>query len=185
MSSIGETGPTAGTTGDGGDPVAVRRLVEDDWAAVAEIYRQGIAGGTATFETDVPSWEAWDATHLPNHRLVATTDGGLVGWAALSSVSDRCAYAGVAEVSIYVAEDSKGAGVGRRLLEELIAGSERDGMWTLQAGMFPDNEASVRLHQACGFRIVGRRERIGQLGGYWRDVLLLERRSSIVAHNES
>ena len=142
------------------------------------IYLEGIATGQATFETTAPTWEKWDAGHLRKMRLVARGEGGeILGWAALSRVSDRCVYGGVAEVSVYVGERGRGRGVGRALLEALIAASERNEIWTLQAGVFPENAASVRLHLSCGFREVGRRERIGKLNGVWRDTLLLERRS--------
>ena len=141
------------------------------------IYEQGIAGGNATFETEAPSWDDWDRSHLEGHRLVALQDDKIVGWAALSPVSERCVYAGVAENSVYVAADAQGRGVGRALLEELIAGAERDGIWTIQTGIFPENEASIELHQRCGFRVVGTRERIGQHHGVWRDVVFMERRS--------
>jgi L-amino acid N-acyltransferase YncA len=151
-----------------------------DWDDVARIYAEGIATGDATFETDVPDWERWDAAHMPGHRLAATAGGVLVGWAALSAVSERCVYAGVAEVSVYVAADARGRGVGAALLEALIASSEAGGVWTLQAGVFPENEASVRLHERAGFRVVGRRTRLGRLHGAWRDVLLMERRSPVV-----
>jgi L-amino acid N-acyltransferase YncA len=127
----------------------------------------------------VPAWEAWDAAHLGEPRLVAVEGGRVIGWVALSAYSDRCCYEGVADLSVYVAPAAQGRGVGRALLEQLIAESERDGLWTLQAGVFPENEASVALHTRCGFRLVGVRERIGQLGGVWRDVLLLERRSAL------
>ena len=147
------------------------------WPAVRAIYQAGIATGNATFETAVPTWEAWDAAHLPDHRLVARDDGRVLAWAALAPVSDRCAYAGVAEGSIYVAPGAQGRGVGRQLLDALVASAERAGIWTVQTGIFPENRASVRLHQACGFRVVGVRERLGRLEGRWRDVLLLERRS--------
>jgi L-amino acid N-acyltransferase YncA len=150
------------------------------WDEVARIYAQGIATGNATFETEVPSWEAWDASHLADHRLVALRDGEVAGWAALSHVSDRCVYGGVAEESVYVAEEARGQGVGGELLEALIASSESAGIWTIQTGIFPENEASVRLHERVGFRIVGTRERLGRLNGVWRDVLLLERRSAAV-----
>jgi L-amino acid N-acyltransferase YncA len=165
-----------------------------DWPAVAAIYAQGIATGDATFETIVPSWEHWDSSHLPEHRLVACTDpaqpatrqpgpthaaGEVVAWAALAPVSDRCAYAGVAENSIYVAERARGLGVGRRLLTQLVERAERAGIWTVQTGIFPENTASLALHQRCGFRVLGVRERIGQLQGRWRDVVTLERRSAI------
>ena len=161
-------------------PVTVGPMEAEDWPAVAEIYRQGIATGNATFETEVPAWEVWDAGHLETGRLVARVGDAMAGWAALSPVSDRCAYAGVAEVSVYVAEDHRGRGVGRRLLAALIEASEEAGIWTLQAGMFPENEGSLALHRKLGFRVVGRRERLGTLDGRWRDVMLLERRSGTV-----
>jgi L-amino acid N-acyltransferase YncA len=151
-----------------------------DWPAVRAIYEAGIATGDATFETDVPGWPAWDAAHLADHRLVARDDGTVVGWVALAAVSDRRAYAGVAEDSIYVAPDAQGRGVGRALLAAVVASADRGGIWTIQTGIFPENQASVRLHQACGFRVVGVRERLGRLHGRWRDVLLLERRSPAV-----
>lgn len=151
-----------------------------DWEQVRSIYLEGIATGHSTFETDAPSREAWDAAHLGEPRLVARGGDEILGWAALSPVSSRRVYAGVAEVSVYVAEGGRGRGVGRALLEALVAGSERVGIWTLQAGIFPENAASVRLHLRCGFREVGRRERIGKLRGVWRDTLLLERRSQNV-----
>jgi L-amino acid N-acyltransferase YncA len=157
----------------------VRDLVAADWPRVRAIYEDGIRSGDATFETEAPSWEEWDAAHT-ELRLVAELDGEAVGWAALSAVSKRCVYQGVAEVSVYVADAARGAGVGRALLEALVARSEDAGIWTLQAGVFPENEASLRLHRACGFRDVGVRERLGEIGGVWRDVLLLERRSSVV-----
>ncbi len=151
-----------------------------DWLHVRAIYLAGIATGQATFEQSAPDWEAWDRKHLPACRLVvrdrATSQA--VGWAALTPYSARAVYAGVAEVSIYIVETMRGQGVGRRLLTALVDASEAAGVWTLQAGIFPENTASVRLHERCGFRIVGRRERIGQLHGLWRDVLLLERRSA-------
>jgi L-amino acid N-acyltransferase YncA len=150
-----------------------------DWPAVAAIYAEGIATGAATFETAVPTWERWDAAHLPGLRLVARdpASGAVLGWAALAPVSDRCAYAGVAENSVYVAAGARGRGVGRRLLTELLARSEAAGVWTIQTGIFPENEASLALHAACGFRVVGVRERLGRLHGRWRDVVMLERRS--------
>jgi L-amino acid N-acyltransferase YncA len=159
--------------------VSIRELRPDDWPAVRAIYEEGIRGGDATFETEPPTWERWDAAHS-QLRIVAEQDAAVVGWAALSPVSSRCCYEGVGEVSVYVSEDVRGAGVGRRLLDELVERSERAGYWTLTAGVFPENEASLRLHRACGFRAVGVRERLGQLGGVWRDVVLLERRSTLV-----
>jgi L-amino acid N-acyltransferase YncA len=158
------------------DPV-VRALTAADWPAVRGIYAEGIAGGDATFETAAPAWADWDRAHLAGHRLVATIDGRVVGWAALAPVSARPAYAGVAEASVYVAGAAAGRGVGRALLERLIEGAEADGIWTVQAGIFPENAASLALHRRCGFRTVGVRERVGKLDGRWRDVVLLERRS--------
>jgi len=155
----------------------VRDLRPQDWPQVAAIFEDGILSGNATFEIVVPSWEAWDAAHT-EHRLVAELDGEIAGWAALSPVSERRCYRGVAENSVYVAAWARGRGIGRALLEELIDRSESAGIWTLQAGIFPENRASVRLHLVCGFRIVGVRERLGESGGVWRDVLLLERRSA-------
>jgi L-amino acid N-acyltransferase YncA len=158
-------------------PVTVRPMVPEDWDAVREIYEQGIATGDATFETGAPDWTTWDAAHLDDHRLVAVNGKAVIGWIALSPVSDRCAYAGVAEHSVYIHAEARGRGVGRALLRALIATSEAAGIWTIQTGIFLENTASLRLHQACGFRIVGRRERIGRHHGRWRDTLLLERRS--------
>jgi L-amino acid N-acyltransferase YncA len=158
----------------------LRALRPEDWPAVRAIFEAGIASGNATFETAAPDWPAWDAAHLAEHRLVAREDGRVLGWVALSPVSDRCAYVGVAEDSIYVAPDAHGRGVGRALLGAAVASAERGGIWTVQTGIFPENQASVRLHQACGFRLVGVRERLGRLHGRWRDVLLLERRSPVV-----
>jgi|RhiMetdeSRZDD1v2_1073273.scaffolds.fasta_scaffold15657_8 L-amino acid N-acyltransferase YncA len=157
----------------------LRTLLESDWRDVARIYREGIQSGHATFETEVPSWERWDASHLTFARLVLTVEETVEGWAALSKVSARQVYSGVAEVSVYVASKSQGHGFGHALLEALINKSESNGIWTLQASIFPENGASIRLHQKCGFREVGRRERIAQLGGVWRDTVLLERRSAI------
>jgi L-amino acid N-acyltransferase YncA len=151
-----------------------------DWPVIRAIYEQGIATGDATFQSKAPTWEEWDAGHLRGCRLVAARGEHVIGWAALSPVSSRCVYAGVAEVSVYVAADARGAGVGRRLLEALVARSEQHDIWTLQAGIFPENLASISVHQRCGFRLVGRREKLGQMSGRWRDVLLLERRSPSV-----
>jgi L-amino acid N-acyltransferase YncA len=157
--------------------VDIRDLRPEHWPEVASIFQAGIDTGHATFETAPPSWEQWDRAHLPGLRLVATDDGRVLGWAALSRVSTRPCYAGVAEVSVYVALDASRRGVGRALLEALIARSEDAGIWTVQAGIFPENTASLALHEKCGFRIVGTRERIGELHGVWRDVVLMERRS--------
>jgi phosphinothricin acetyltransferase len=154
----------------------IRRMVRDDAAAVSAIYAEGIATGDATFETAPPDWALFDADHLHLHRLVAIQKSEVCGWAALSPVSDRCAYRGVAEDSVYVAAAHRGAGIGRALLRSLLTGADSAGIWTVQAGIFPENVSSVRLHQELGFRVVGIRERIGCLNGRWRDVLLLERR---------
>jgi len=147
------------------------------WDAVARIYAEGIATGNATFETEVPGWEAWDGAHLPDLRLVALTGSEVAGWAALSPVSGRCVYAGVAESSVYVAESARGQGVGRALMQELIRRAEAAGIWTIQTGIFPENRVSLVLHERVGFRVVGTRERLGNHLGLWRDVLFLERRS--------
>jgi L-amino acid N-acyltransferase YncA len=157
----------------------LRELRADDWPAVRAIYEEGIRGGDATFETQTPAWEQWSAAH-PELRLVAERDGVVVGWAALSPASPRHCYRGVGEVSVYVAEEARGAGLGRVLLAELVACSEKAGFWTLTAGVFPENEPSLRLHRACGFREVGVRRGLGESGGVWRDVVLLERRSTVV-----
>ena len=159
---------------------AVQALHEGDWPEVREIYRQGIATGNATLEVEIPSWQSWDAAHLSSCRLVCRQGQSIVGWAALTPASGRCVYAGVAEVSVYVAANARRQGVGTRLLEALIAASEREGLWTLQSGILAENEASIALHERCGFRIVGLRERLGKLDGVWRDVVLLERRSKVV-----
>jgi L-amino acid N-acyltransferase YncA len=154
----------------------VRPFRDEDWPAVRSIYAQGIATGNATFETGVPPFDRWTATHSPEYRFVATRDRDIIGWVAAAPVSDRCAYVGVLEHSVYVDARLRGQGVGRMLLETLIAHADANGIWTIQSGIFPENVASVELHQRCGFRVVGTRERIGQLDGTWRDVLLMERR---------
>ena len=161
--------------------VTIIPMYPGHWQAVRGIYEAGIASGNATFETTAPDWRAWDAGHLQSCRLVAIGPGDKVmGWAALRAISTRAVYAGVCEVSIYVAPEAQRQHVGLRLLESLIACSEADGRWTLQAGIFPENEGSVALHLRAGFRIIGRRERVALLNGRWRDVLLLERRSTVV-----
>jgi L-amino acid N-acyltransferase YncA len=160
--------------------IQLRDLRPTDWPEVASIFEAGIETGNATFETEAPSWDAWDSSHLRSHRLVAVEEGRIVGWAALSPVSERCCYSGVAEDGIYMAPRAQGRGVGQMLLERLVGEAERAGIWTIQAGIFPENVASVRLHMRCGFRIVGVRERLGRMHGEWRDVLLLERRSEEV-----
>jgi phosphinothricin acetyltransferase len=160
--------------------VEVAAMESGHWPDVARIYAEGIATGHATFETAVPSWKEWDDAHLAEHRFVALRDGAVVGWVAVSPVSGRCVYAGVVENSIYVAEGARGTGVGRLLLERLATSTEEAGIWTIQTGIFPENTISLRVHEAVGFEIVGRRRRIGRLNGVWRDVLLLERRSAHV-----
>ena len=160
--------------------LTITPLRPGDWELVKEIYLEGIATGNATFETAAPSWEQWDAGHLRFARLVARLESKLIAWAALSPVSQRCVYSGVAEVSVYVSAASRRSGIGRKLLQSLIDESEQNGIWTLQAGMFPENTGSLALHQSCGFCEVGRRRRIGKMNGIWRDTILLERRSPIV-----
>lgn len=154
-------------------------LRPSDWGQVRGIYLEGIASGNATFETAAPIWEKWDAAHLPSGRLVARAADVVLGWSALSPVSDRCCYAGVAEASLYVGAAHRGQGIGSALLQATIDLAEQNGIWTLQAGIFPENLASLALVKKCGFREVGRRERLGKMHGVWRDVLLLERRSRV------
>jgi L-amino acid N-acyltransferase YncA len=155
---------------------SIRPMRESDWDSIRAIYIQGIATGNATFAATPPEWQDWDETHLRSCRLVAESDSSVIGWAALSPYSRREVYSGVAEVSVYVAESARGQGAGAALLSALAKASEEEGFWTLQAGIFPENEASIRLHRRCGFRIIGTRERIGQMNGCWRDVVLMERR---------
>jgi len=159
----------------------LRRLEAEDWSAVREIYRAGIRAGLATFEVESPAWWEWDSAHHSRHRLVATMGDRIVGWAALAPTSSRRVYAGVAEDSVYVAPDAQGQGIGGALLSALVAGAEADAIWTIEAGIFPENGASVAVHQRCGFRIVGVREKLGRRDGLWRDVLLLERRSPLIS----
>jgi L-amino acid N-acyltransferase YncA len=159
--------------------ILIELLTADHWEAVRSIYLQGIATGNATFQQTVPDWQEWDAEHLPTGRLVARSERETVGWAALSPVSRRPVYRGVAEVSIYVAESARGCGIGARLMARLIADSEAEGIWTLQAGIFPENTASIGLHTRAGFRVVGTRSRLGCMNVRWRDVVLMERRSLV------
>ena len=160
--------------------IAVRPLLADDWRAVAAIWAEGIDTRNATFETETPSWESFDRTRHPEHRLVAVEGGEIVGWAALAPVSRRACYAGVAENSVYVAAAARGRGVGRTLMETLVASADAGGIWTIQTGIFPENTASLALHERVGFRVIGRRERLAQLDGIWRDTLFLERRSPTI-----
>lgn len=153
---------------------------EEDWEGVCAVYAEGLATGDATFETEPPTWERWDAGHLAFARLVAREGDKVQGWAALSPVSARKVYEGVAEVSVYVGREFRGRGVGRTLLAALVEESEKHAVWTLQASIFPENAASVRVHESCGFREIGRRERVAKLKGRWRDTLLFERRSRVV-----
>ena len=166
--------------------MTIEKMTAEDWAVVRAIYLEGIATGNATFEKSAPDWEKWHADHLKSCRLVARSlpapgQGGseILGWAALTPVSGRCVYAGVAEVSVYVAERARSRKIGANLLAALVESSEREGIWTLQAGIFPENIASITLHERAGFRVVGKRERIGCMDGRWRDVVLLERRSTV------
>ena len=152
-------------------------LLPEHWAAVRTIYEQGIATGHATFQTSAPEWTEWDSTHLKHSRLVAIENGQVIGWAALTPVSSRCVYAGVAEISVYIASDHRGKKIGQNLLKALIIDSERQGLWTLQAGIFPENTASLKIHENAGFRQIGYREKIGNMAGTWRDTVLLGKRS--------
>jgi len=160
----------------------IRQMRSSDWSAVAEIYKEGIATGMATFETEIPSWEQWNENHIDSCRLVATNQGKILGWAALSEVSSRCVYGGVAEVSVYVAAMARGNKIGERLLKQLIIESEEKEYWTLQSGIFPENFASIKLHEKLGFRKIGYRERIAQLSGVWKDNILMEKRSETIGY---
>ena len=162
--------------------IIVEKMRDTDWTVVKDIYREGIATGNATFYTEAPEWEKWDESHLQECRLVARAEGQVIGWAALSPFSWKRFYAGVAEVSLYVASSARGVGVGKALLQSLIKESELVGIWTLQGMILSQNHASVALCKKCGFREVGCRERIGQMNGVWRDVILMERRSKSVGH---
>lgn len=155
-------------------------MLAEHWQAVKAIYENGMATGMATFQTEAPEWADWDKAHLDIGRLVVVMDDEIVGWAALSPVSARYVYRGVAEVSIYVADTHRGRGIGKKLLQHLIAGSEANGIWTLQSGIFRENTASIKLHESVGFRIIGYREKIGKLHGQWKDNVILERRSAVV-----
>ena len=160
--------------------VEINSMEPQHWNEVKRIYEEGLSTGNATFQTTAPNWEDWNKSHIQSSRLVAFEKGTMVGWAALTPVSDRCVYGGVAEISVYVAESARGKGVGKELLKALIRTSEDNKFWTLQAGIFPENIASIKIHEANGFRIIGKREKIGQMNGIWRDTVLLERRSKKV-----
>lgn len=157
----------------------IQPMLPEHWPTVKRIYEEGIATGNATFQTTAPEWKEWDEAHVKNSRIISIENNEVLGWAALTAVSGRCVYAGVAEISVYVAAAARGKGIGKKLLQALIAESEKNNFWTLQAGIFPENESSVQIHTGCGFRIIGRRVKIGQMNGQWRDTLLLERRSKI------
>jgi len=158
----------------------IRILKSEHYPSVRRIYEEGIATGNATFQTESPEWSEWDSSHLAHSRIVAIENGDVIGWAALIPVSGRCVYAGVAEVSVYVGNAHRGKGIGKLLLDHLISESERNNLWTLQAGIFPENNSSLKIHERVGFRKIGLRERIGKMKGVWRDTVLLERRSKIV-----
>lgn len=160
--------------------IEIKHISQQDWKSVGNIYKLGIETGIATFETEVPTWGKWNQSHLKCCRLAAWLDSNLVGWAALSSVSDRCVYDGVAEVSIYVDTNLNGKGIGTQLLQRLIIESENEGYWTLQAGIFPENKTSISVHKKAGFREIGYREKIGKKNGVWYDNAILERRSKKV-----
>ena len=160
--------------------LSIRPMHADDWDSVSRIYAEGIATGFATFEKSIPSYAVWNASHMDSCRIVALENENIVGWAALSPVSSRCVYGGVAEVSVYIGKESRGKGVGKLLLKSLIRESETAGIWTLQSGIFPENEGSIHLHENVGFRFIGKRERVGKLDDEWKDNLLFERRSTVV-----
>ena len=160
--------------------VIIEEMSNESWETVQRIYNAGIATKNATFQTEAPEWEAWDQSHRKDCRLIAKIDDNIAGWAALSNVSNRCVYAGVSEVSIYIDPAFRGMGVGDQLMKQLITVSEKHGIWTLQAGIFPENEASIALHLKNGFRILGIREKIGKMEFVWRDTVMFERRSKVV-----
>jgi L-amino acid N-acyltransferase YncA len=163
--------------------ITITTMLPEHWEAVKTIYEEGIATGNATFQTAAPSWEEWDNAHLKTCRLIATENNGVLGWVALTAVSSRCVYAGVAEVSVYVAANARGKNIGSLLLQALINESEQNGIWTLQSGIFPENKPSISIHEKNGFRIIGYRERIGKMGNVWRDNISLERRSNKIGIN--
>ncbi len=160
--------------------ITVEKMQAADWQFVKQIYEKGIATGNATFQTSAPEWDEWNSSHLTHSRVVAKEGDNILGWAALTPVSGRFVYAGVAEVSVYVSDKARGKGLGKQLLQKLIKESEANNLWTLQAGIFPENIPSIKIHEDCGLRIIGKRERIGKMNGVWRDTVLLERRSKKV-----
>lgn len=160
--------------------IVIREMLASDWNAVAAIYTEGIATGLATFETTTPSYDSWNTAHMPTCRLVATTNKTVLGWAALSPVSSRCVYGGIAEVSVYIAKKNRGLGVGKLLLKQLLIESENEGLWTLQSSIFPENHGSIELHKKLEFRYIGKREHVGKLNGVWKDNLLFEKRSKTI-----
>jgi len=160
--------------------IIFRPMTEDDWKSVSEIYKQGIDAGNATFQQEIPTYTDWDSGHSKSCRLLAIKENEIIGWAALTPVSGRCVYAGVAEVSVYVSDKYRGHKIGYKLLEKLIIESENEKLWTLQAGIFPENIASLKIHEKLGFRKIGYRERIGKMKGIWRDTVLFERRSKLI-----
>jgi L-amino acid N-acyltransferase YncA len=160
--------------------ITFRPMTPGDWTSVADIYKQGIETGNATFQQEIPDYTAWDNGHMKACRIVAVKEGKIAGWAALTPVSSRCVYSGVAEVSVYVAGMYRAQGIGAKLLEKLVGESEKAEIWTLQAGIFPENLPSIKIHMQLGFRKVGHRERIGKMNGVWRDTVLMERRSKLV-----
>jgi phosphinothricin acetyltransferase len=163
--------------------ITITTMLPEHWEEVKTIYEEGIASGNATFQTAAPAWQEWDNAHVKTCRIVATANGEVLGWAALTPVSGRCVYAGVAEVSVYVASRTRGKNIGSMLLEELINQSEENCFWTLQSGIFPENKASISIHEKNGFRIIGYREKIGKMGDVWRDNIFLERRSNKVGRD--
>lgn len=156
------------------------KMENSDWNSVKRIYEEGIATRNATFQQEAPDWEEWNNNHLKHSRIIAKENSTIIGWAALVPVSGRCVYAGVAEVSVYLSDNARGKGLGKRLLQKLIEESEANNIWTLQSGIFPENIASIKIHEVCDFHILCKRERIGQMNGIWRDTILMERRSKIV-----
>ena len=164
--------------------VTITLMQANDWTSVAKIYNDGISSGFATFETSAPDYAVWNKAHLKACRLIATSSQEIIGWAALSPVSGRCVYGGVAEVSVYIATNARGLGIGKLLMKQLISDSEKEGLWTLQSGIFPENKASIELHKSMGFRYIGKREKIGKTAeGVWKDNLLFERRSTAIGIN--